>query len=151
MRNATQAKASKDYHREIVLDVSPEQAFKGIAQVNKWWAKKFDGRAEKLNDVFTVRFGETFVTFRVSECVVNSRVAWDVTDCYLHWLSDKTEWTGTKVLWEIEEKADGTEIRFTHIGLRPEIECFAACQRGWDEHMLGSLPLLLTKGKGQPI
>ncbi len=36
---------------------------KKISQVNFWWAKNLSGSTEKLNDKFTVRFGETFVDF----------------------------------------------------------------------------------------
>ncbi len=35
-----------------------EEAMKKISQINLWWRKDFSGRAEKLNDTFTVPFGE---------------------------------------------------------------------------------------------
>jgi hypothetical protein len=44
---------------------------------------------------------------------------------------DKSEWKGTKVVFELERKGDKTEIRFTHMGLVPEYECFTACSNAW--------------------
>ena len=49
---------SKNYHRTITVNASVEEAMKKISQVNLWWKKDFSGSAEKLNDKFTVPFGE---------------------------------------------------------------------------------------------
>ncbi|HEY4195645.1 MAG TPA: hypothetical protein VGM63_08915 [Mucilaginibacter sp.] len=55
--------------------------------------RNVEGASEKLNDVFTVRFdGGTFVIFKVTESIPGEKIAWLVTDCYLPWLKDKTEW-----------------------------------------------------------
>jgi hypothetical protein len=140
----------QNYQGSIAADVTPAEAFDGIARVNEWWAKNFEGRAEKLNDVFTVRFGETFVTFKVTESVPGKRSAWQVTDCYLHWLSDKTEWNGTTVVFDISPLGDQTKVTMTHIGLVPGIECYGDCEAGWNEHFKGSLYKLLTEHAGVP-
>lgn len=142
--------ADKNYRCEFTANVTAKEAFKGISRVSEWWAKNFEGSAQNLNDVFTVRFGETFVTFKLTEVIPDAKVVWTITDCYLHWLKDKTEWTNTKVVWEISEKNKSTEINFTHVGLVPEIECYEACIKGWDEYVKGSLPKLLTENKGLP-
>ncbi len=46
----------KDFHRTITVSASSEEAMKKISQVNLWWAKDFSGKAEKLNDKFTIRY-----------------------------------------------------------------------------------------------
>ena len=107
----------KNYHRTITVNDSPEEAMKKICQVNLWWAKKVKGKTEKLNDKFTVDFGETFVDFQISELMPNKKVVWKVTDCNLHWIKAKKEWVGTEVVFEISEKKNSTQIDFTHIGL----------------------------------
>jgi hypothetical protein len=68
----------KNFHRTITVNASAEEAMKKIAQVNLWWAKNFKGMAEKPGDTFTVRFGETFVDFQISELVPNKKVVWKV-------------------------------------------------------------------------
>jgi Activator of Hsp90 ATPase homolog 1-like protein len=140
----------QNYQCSIAADFTPSEAFEAIAQVNGWWAKNFEGSAEKLDGLFTVRFGETFVTFKVTESIPGKKLAWHVADCYLHWLSDKTEWTGTTVVFDIAPIGDKTQVTMTHVGLVPEVECFDACEAGWNQHFRGSLYKLLTEQVGVP-
>jgi hypothetical protein len=140
----------QNYQCSIAVDVTPHEAFEALNQVNEWWAKDFEGSAEKLNDVFTVHFGETWVTFKISELIPDKKIVWQVTDCYLPWLNDKTEWNGTSVEFEISSSGDETQVTMTHIGLVPEVECYGACEAGWNEHFKGSLFKLLTEHVGMP-
>jgi hypothetical protein len=141
----------QNYQGSIAADFTPGEAFEGISRVNEWWAKNIEGSAEKFNDVFTVRFSNgTFVTFKVTESAPNEKIAWLVTDCYLPWLKDKTEWNGTTVMFEISPSGDETQVIMTHIGLVPEIECYAGCEAGWNKYFKGSLLQLLTQNVGAP-
>ena len=140
----------QDYHSSITANISPEEAFANISQVSAWWTTSFEGSAQKQNDVFTVRFGETFVTFKVIEMVAHKKIVWQVIDCYLHWLTDKKEWSGTKIVWEISTANDAVKIDMTHIGLVPGIECYENCEKGWNHFVKESLFKLLTAHKGLP-
>ena len=141
---------SKDYNASIQANVSAKEAFERIARVKEWWAKNFKGKAEQLNDQFTVRFGETFVDFKITEAIPDKKIVWTVTDCNLHWIRAKKEWKNTQVVWEISAAKNGVQISMTHIGLRPEVECWDSCKPGWDEHVKGSLLNFMMKGKGMP-
>ena len=68
----------------------------------------------------------------------------------MSFVKDKTEWNGTKVIFDITKKGDKTEVRFTHVGLVPQYECYDACTDAWSGYIKGSLRNLITKGKGQP-
>jgi len=140
----------QNYQGSIAANFTPGEAFEGISRVNEWWAKNIEGSAEKLNNVFTVHFGETFVTFEVTESIPGEKIAWRVTDCYLLWLKDKTEWNGTTVMFEISPSGDETQVTMTHVGLVPGIECFDKCEAGWNKHFKGSLFKLLTEHAGVP-
>jgi len=140
----------KNFHRSITVNASAEEAMKKINQVNEWWAKKVKGKTEKLNDKFTVDFGETFVDFQISELVPSKKVVWKVTDCNLHWIKNKKEWNGTEVVFEISETKKTTQIDFTHIGLVPGVECYEDCELGWNGHITKSLVKLINEGKGMP-
>ena len=142
--------AKKNYHVTLKVNASAEEAMKRISQVNKWWAKKVKGKAEKLNDEFTVDFGETFVDFQISELVPNKKVVWKVIDCNLHWIENKKEWNRNEVVFEIIPGRNSTKIDFTHIGLVPGVECYEDCEVGWNGHLMGSLVNLINEGKGQP-
>jgi hypothetical protein len=140
----------QDYHNSISVDAGAAEAFEAISRVPAWWAKNFEGYSESLHDIFTVRFGETFVTFELTEFVPNKRVVWHVTDCYLHFIKDRTEWKGTSVIWDISREGDKTRIDMTHRGLVPACECFENCQRGWNRHITESLYKYLTENAGMP-
>ena len=141
---------ANNFHTSITVDAAASEAMKKINQVDLWWAKNFTGRAEQLNDQFTVRFGETFVDFRISEFVPEKKVVWKVTDCNLHWINNKKEWNGTDVVFELSGNANGTEIDFTHIGLVPGVECYNDCEVGWTGHITQSLVKFINEGKGMP-
>lgn len=140
----------QDYHTSIIVNASAEDVFKSINDVSKWWSENMNGSSQKLNDEFTVHFGETSITSKIVEVVPNEKIAWHVTDCYKHWLKDKKEWKDTKIVWEISPAQSDTLISFTHIGLVPGIECYEGCEKAWDFYVKESLFKLLTKGKGMP-
>ncbi|HEY4784645.1 MAG TPA: SRPBCC domain-containing protein [Bacteroidales bacterium] len=139
---------NKNYHKTITANVSAEEAYEKICQVNEWWTTSFKGSAKNLNDVFSVHFGETRVSFKVVEIIPTKKMVWLVTDCFLHWLRNKTEWTNTNIVFEISEKKNQTRIDMTHVGLVPGMECYENCEEGWNEYIGESIPKLLAKGKG---
>ena len=141
----------QDYQSSFIADITPEEAFAGINDVRGWWAKNFEGSAQRLNDVFRVDFGKTWVTFQLSEFIPSQRVTWKVTDCYLHWINDKKEWNGTSVRFDISKEGSRTRITMTHIGLAPGAECYQDCENGWNEHFGESLLKLLTEHAGIPM
>jgi hypothetical protein len=141
---------NKNFHRSIKVNASAEEAMKKIGRVNNWWAKKFTGKAEKLNDKFSVHFGKTFVDFKISELVPCKKVVWKVTDCNLHWINNKKEWNGTEVVFKISGKNKSTQIDFTHVGLVPGVECYEDCEVGWDGHITNSLVKFINEGIGMP-
>jgi hypothetical protein len=140
----------KNFHRTITVTASATEAMKKISQVNLWWAKNLKGSTEKLNDKFSVLFGETFVDFLITELVQNKKVVWKVTDCNLHWIKAKKEWNNTEVVFEISSENNKTKIDFTHLGLVPGVECYNDCEIGWNGHITMSLVKFINEGKGQP-
>ncbi len=144
----------QDYRLKIDAPISAPEAYDKIARVTEWWTKYVEGSTKNLGDVFTVRFGEdhggTFVDFKITEAVPGSKVVWHVTNCYLPWLNDKTEWNGTSVVFEISERQGETTVTVTHEGLTPEVECFEMCEQGWNYYVGQSLKQFLTDGHGTP-
>jgi hypothetical protein len=140
----------QSYSSSVTAKVTPEQAFERISRVPDWWTKGFTGAAQKVGDAFTVRFGETFVDFKVSEVVPGRKVVWQVTDCNLHFVNDKKEWKDTSVVWEATPANGATQVRMTHVGLVPDVECYGNCKTGWDFFVGESLLRLLNENKGLP-
>jgi hypothetical protein len=54
------------------------------------------------------------------------------------------------VVFETNRKGDKTELRFTHRGLVPAIECYGGCSGAWGYFINESLRDLITTGKGKP-
>jgi hypothetical protein len=87
---------------------------------------------------------------RLVELIPSERVVWLVLDHYFNFTEDKTEWNGTKLVFEVSRKGDKTEVRFTHEGLVPDYECFNLCSSAWDSYIHESLQRLIATGKGSP-
>lgn len=142
--------STTDFRCSFSADIEPRAATDAISNVPDWWARNFEGSSRAVGDSFTVRFGDTFVTFRITELVPGQGIVWKVTDCHLHWLSDKKEWNGTEVRWDVSRNGNSTEVTLTHVGLVPEIECYDNCRAGWAFYATDSLFKLLTEGQGSP-
>ena len=141
----------QNYTASIKVDATPQEVFKSINNVTDWWTENTEGSSQKLNDEFTVQFGNIhYSSQKLVEFIPNKKVVWLVTDSHLSWIKDKQEWTNTKISFEIISKGTYTKLIFTHIGLVPEIECYNDCRKGWDQYIKNSLFKLLTSGKGQP-
>jgi hypothetical protein len=68
-------KKQKYFSYSFTVKASAKESMKAISQVKQWWAKKYKGKAAKLNDKFSVYFGgshDTFVDFKISEVVPES-------------------------------------------------------------------------------
>ncbi|HTJ49851.1 MAG TPA: SRPBCC domain-containing protein [Cyclobacteriaceae bacterium] len=143
-------KKQQDFSYSLAVKASAKETLKRIGQVNLWWAKDFKGQAHKLNDEFTVYFGETYVNFRISELMPDKKITWLVTDCNLDWIEDKKEWKNTEVIWTLTENGTKTQIDFVHKGMTPDSECYESCKPGWTHHIKDSLLKLVNDGKGFP-
>ena len=141
-----------NYTKTIKANIVPGEVIDKIGQVSEWWSKNFEGKSTALNDVFTVRFmnGDMY-KIKIGELIADKKIVWDVIDAYQSWVKEPTEWVGTKIVWEVSETKDGSEVHFTHIGLVPELECFDTCTGGWNYLMTESLSELLNKGVGVPV
>jgi hypothetical protein len=140
----------QDYTLSITVNATAQETFNSINNVEAWWTTDFEGRLNNINDIFTVRFGEVFITMKVLELMVNEKIVWLVIDCNKPWLKNTKEWTGTKLNWEILEENNKTQINFTHIGLIPNIECFDVCANAWSDYLQNSLLNFINTSKGLP-
>ena len=140
----------KNYNCTFSVDNTPHEVFDAICCLQDWWTKNVTGQALQKEDIFTVQFGETQVSFSIAEIVPDQKIVWQVTDSFLHWLNDKKEWNNTKIVFNITGTNEGTKMSMTHIGIRPGIECYENCRKGWDFYAGNSLRKLITDKKGMP-
>jgi len=133
------------------VDQSPEEVFKAINNVRGWWSGEIEGSAAKIGDEFRYHYQNVHTcTMKLVEFVLGKRIVWLVTDNYFNFTEDKTEWKGSKVVFDISREGDQTEIHFTHEGLVPACECYSVCSGAWGTYIRGSLKSLIATGKGSP-
>jgi hypothetical protein len=141
----------QNYTTTVTVDQSPAEVFAAINHVRAWWSEEIDGDTDKLGAVFYYHFKDIHrCTIKVTELAANKKVAWHVLHNDFNFIKDKSEWNDTEVVFEIERKADKTELHFTHVGLAPSHECYRVCSDAWGTYINGSLRNLITTGKGQP-
>lgn len=131
----------------IEVERSAEHVFNCINQVSKWWVRDIVGNSTQLNDEFHFRNDHHYSKQKLIEVIPNKKIIWLVTECDLNYLKDRNEWTNTKMIFEIIDKGDKTEIHFTHEGLDPTKESYADSQTGWDMFIKQKLFDFITKGK----
>lgn len=144
--------AITNFTTTITVDNSPKEAFDAINNVSAWWQGEVEGNTNNLNDEFIYRMKDFhFSKQKLVELVPNEKVVWLVTDSNLSFAKNKSEWTGTKIVFDITEVNNKTQIHFTQEGLVNEFECYNACSNAWQQLVGQSLYSLITTGKGKDV
>ncbi len=145
----------KNYSTTFLVSQSPKEIFNAIVNVREWWSglysEEIEGSSDKLNDEFTFRAGGGlhYSKQKLVEIIPNKKIVWLVTESELSFIGKKDEWTGTKLCFEFFERGDGTEVRFTHLGLVPQIECYDNCSGAWSAYLEKFLAPLASNAKRQ--
>ena len=143
--------AGQDYTITILVNKSPEEVFRAINNVRGWWSGEVTGRTDRLGAVWEYRYKDMHRSKqKITKRILGKKVVWHVMDSHLSFIKDKEEWNGTDVVFDITKKGDKTELRFTHVGLTPKIECYNACSDAWNFYIKSSLRNLIMNGKVQP-
>jgi hypothetical protein len=157
---------NNNFTTTIIVDQSPQQVFNAINNPRAWWSEEIEGNTNQLNDQFNYHFEDIHrCKIEITQLIPDQKVVWLVLDNYfkpgifeeashpspgIELMNDKAEWVDTKIVFEIEEKENKTQLRFTHLGLTPQYECFEVCSNGWTHYIRQSLFKLITTGKGLP-
>jgi hypothetical protein len=132
------AKNAADYTCSITVNISPEKALEMISQVQDWWTKDLKGSTQELNDEFTVSFGTTWKTFRITELTPGAKLVWQVVDCNMPWNKDVKEWANSRIEWAVSAANGGTRITFTHYDLAI-MYCGEVCMNAWSDYIQNNL------------
>jgi uncharacterized protein YndB with AHSA1/START domain len=134
-----------DFRATKALSASPDTVFSALTDVDAltgWWTPAAGGAGAGG----TLRFlmGDQEVVMLVDRADRPSLVRWSVLVC-----EPAPDWEGTSIIYQLESVGAGTELRFHHQGLSPDLECFQQCQAGWT-HFLASLVDYVDQGAGNP-
>ncbi|MGW1997616.1 SRPBCC family protein [Embleya sp. NPDC001921] len=134
------------------MNRTPQAAFGAITNVRGWWSQEVEGVTDRVGGEFEHRYKDIHhCTVRVTELVPARKVTWLIVDNLFDFIEDQSEWKDTEVVFEIFENDGGAEVRFTHAGLIPGLECYDVCSSAWVGYLGGSLRNLIITGEGLPI
>ena len=136
---------TNDFRSTKIFTSSPDDVFSALTDIDAltgWWCPA--GGGAQAGETLRFLMGDQEVVLDVAIAQRASRVRWNVLVC-----EPVPDWVGTSIIFDLEPAGDGTELRFHHLGLNPDLECFEMCQNGWS-HYLPSLVDLVDRGAGFP-
>ncbi len=140
----------ENYRIAFLVDQTPREVYDAVNNVRAWWTGEITGRTDRVGSEWTYRYEEIHrSTQRITELTPGKRVVWHVIDSQLSFVKDRTEWNGTDIVFDIAPKGRQTELRFTHVGLAPKVECYTGCSDAWRFYIRDSLRNLITKGSSR--
>ena len=144
--------ATSNFTTTFFVNESPEKVFAAINNVRGWWQGEIEGHTDQPDQEFSYRMADVhFSKQKITEFIPYEKVVWLVTDSNLNFTKKPDEWAGTKISFEIAEINNKTQVRFTHLGLVPEFECYGGCSSAWEQLIQESLQSLITTGKGTKV
>src|SRR5690242_11923242 len=106
--------SSTNFTTSILVNRSPEQVFNAVNNVRGWWSENIEGDTNRLNAEFIYGYKDVHVSkMKIVEFVPDKKVVWLVLENYFNFTTDKNEWKGNKIIFEIMPKGNQTELVFT--------------------------------------
>lgn len=135
----------------FLADRTPDEVVAAISDVRRWWSGDIDGDTDRVGAEFAYCYGDAHrSTQRVAELVPGRRVVWHVVASNLSFLNHADAWTGTDIVFDLSKQSGKTEVRFPHVGLEPQLECYDSCSSAWGMLVNGNLRKLIATGEVQP-
>jgi hypothetical protein len=151
LKTKNQLMENKSYTTTILVDKNPTTAFNAIKNFRAWWSEEIEGNTDQLNEEFFYHYKDIHLCkLKLIEIVPDKKLVYQVLENEFNFVKDKTEWIGTKLIFEITKEGVQTKVQFTHEGLIPTEECYNVCNDAWNGYIKKSLYSLITTGKGTP-
>lgn len=109
------------YTLAMEVEKSPNDVFKRVVDLSKWWPEDFEGESIELNTEFVLKTGDShYSKNKVIEFVPDKKVGWLTIESIRK--TDNFDWSGTKVIVELTPKGGCTLLKFTYDGVAVENE-----------------------------
>ena len=142
----------KELSIAFTVDEDPDQVFAVINDVRSWWSGDIDGITDEIGSQFTYSYEDMHQsTQQITDLVPGELVIWRVVEGRLRFVKDETEWTNTVIRFDITPRGPKTELRFTHVGLVPDSQCFESCLTAWHHYVGTSLRNRVTSRTAHSI
>ena len=142
---------ANNFTSTITVNATAAEAFDAIKNFRAWWSEDIEGATDNPGETFFYHHKDLHLCkIKLVEMIQAERLVYEVVANQFSFTKDKTEWTGTKLVFEIGEQDGKTTVKFTHEGLVPEYECYNICRDAWTGFIQKSLKALIDTGKGEP-
>ncbi|MDQ2810626.1 MAG: SRPBCC domain-containing protein [Actinomycetota bacterium] len=149
---STTSTRTEDFTAVLNLPASPATVsalFASAAGVSCWWGPT-EGDGAVGGTLVTSFGGYGVNTMRVLEAGP-ARVVWEsIASDGVAPTGHTREWLGTTMEFDIAAAGTGTELRFRHAGLTPQLECWGDCRTAWT-HFMASIETFAQTGTGTPF
>lgn len=139
------------FAKTIMTSKSPAEAYGSIMNFRGWWSEEIEGNTDQLNEAFFYHYKDIHLCkIGLIEASPGKKLVYHVIENEFNFIKDKTEWVGTRLVFDISTEGDQTKIVFTHDGLVPDDECYQVCNEAWSSYIGTSLKNFIDSGKGNP-
>jgi hypothetical protein len=121
----------QDFTTTFTVDRAPAEVVAAISDVRAWWTGQIDGSADALGDEFTYAYADLHRSVQRVTAHGVEGIDWSVLEGGPNFTDAANEWGGTVIRFALLPVGSGTEVRFTHVGLSPQLECYDACSPAW--------------------
>jgi len=136
---------------DLDLGATPEEVYDAVLDVRGWWSENVVGDTRSVGAEWEYTYQDVHdCRIRVTEAVPGERAEWLVLENRFSFTEDPREWVGTRMVFEIRPADNRTHLRFTHVGLVEDHECYGVCVQGWDFYIRSSLRERVETGVGRP-
>jgi len=138
---------------DVSFDATAAAVYDAIAApggTNGWWTT--DGDVVKApGQLLRLNWSATdHIVFRIDRADRPSLMRWTCVAQHDRNLPRPDEWVGTTLTFSLGASDRTADLRFTHHGLVPALDCFDMCEGGWNFFLRRSLKQLVEVGRGLP-
>lgn len=141
----------KNFTTSFRVTQSPDAVYEAAKNFRAWWSESIEGPTDELDQPFFYHYKTVHLCrLKPTEMIPGKKLVYTVLANEFNFTTDKSEWVGTRLVFDISRDGDSTVLTFTHEGLVPGYQCYEVCRDAWMSYIQGSLKSLIETGKGNP-
>lgn len=146
----------KHYRKELHFKAPASALYAALSTqegLRGWWTPTCTV-GDKVGDTARFEFAAGYKIMRIEKLVPDRQVRWHCIEnhhCATGPKMRPNEWAGTTLVFRLNgDTLTHTVLRFEHLGLTPELDCYEMCEGGWNQ-FLASLKDYVETGVGAPF
>src|SRR3954470_17565300 len=96
---------NKNYTATILVAQSPKTAFNAAKNFRAWWSEEIEGNTDHLGETFFYHYKDVHLCkIKLIEMITDKKLVYEVIDNQFSFTKDKTEWIGSRLIFEFSEE-----------------------------------------------